>query len=140
VDLLAAQIPPHGAVFAPLIYGGLIVRRPDLQFFSFHSLSRGDGWHLPACSDMPAKIRSLLAEDPRRTSHTGEEVRDHVFFILGPGRSEDAFLWYLRQIYADATPADLHCVVGSQQPAPIHVCGSDPNKCVNLYVVHRPLQ
>ncbi|MFI5088821.1 MAG: ArnT family glycosyltransferase [Terriglobales bacterium] len=141
VDLLAARIPPHAAVFSPLVYAGLVVRRPDLQFFTFHSLSRRDGWHLPPCDDIPAKIRSLLAEDPRRTSNMGGEDRDSVFFVLGPGQSEDAFLWYLRLIYVDATPADLRCIVGSQQPVPIiHVCGSDPNKCVNLYLVQRPLR
>ena len=85
-------------------------------------------------------IRSLLVEDPRRTSHTGGEDRDSVFFVLGPGRSEDAFLWYLRLIYVDATPADLHCIVGSQQPVAIQVCGTDPNKCVNLYLVQRTLR
>jgi hypothetical protein len=140
VELLAAQIPPHAAVFSPLIYGGLIVRRPDLQFFTFHALSRRDGWHLPACSELPAKIRSLLVDDPRATSRQSGQIPADVFFVLGPVANEDAFLWYLKQIYADATPADLQCIVGSQQPDAVPVCGSDPKKCTNLYLVQRTLQ
>jgi len=140
VELLAAQIPPQAAVFSPLVYGGLIVRRPDLQFFTLHALSGRDGWHLPACSELPARIRSLLAEDPRATSRGSGKVPADVFFVLGPVANEDAFLWYLKQIYADATPADLQCIVGSRPPAHIHVCGSDTAKCTNLYLVQRPLQ
>jgi len=140
VELLAAKIPAHAVAFSPLIYGSLIVRRPDVQLFTLHALSRREGWYLPACSELPAKIRTLLEHDPRPTSHNAEENPGEVFFVLGPGPSEGAFLWYLKQIYADATPADLQCLVGPQPAVPIHVCGSDPAKCTNIYLVQRPLQ
>ncbi len=47
VEQIASRLPANAVVFSPLIYGGLIQRRPDLTFFTYHALSTRTGWALP---------------------------------------------------------------------------------------------
>jgi hypothetical protein len=133
VESVSSKLPRDAVFFSPLIYGGLIRRRPDLTLFTYHSLSVRNGWALPACEEIPRAIQSLITEDPRPSSV--QRNPDRIFFLSFPDP-----LSYLRLIYVEATPADVTCIVGSAAPEIVHVCGSDAGNCVDSLLFERGLK
>jgi hypothetical protein len=133
VDLLSARLPAHATVFSPLIYGGLIRRRPDLRFFTYHALSNKPLWGLPPCGRVDHVIQSLINWDPRPVP--ARFLVNEVYFVTW---QDEDFLNYFKSIYTSATAADLGCIVGSAKPLVIRACGADTKHCEETKIVpHR---
>jgi hypothetical protein len=136
VEAVAAGLPHNATVFAPLLFAGIIRRRPDLQFFSYHALSLRTSWHLPPCSAISSSIKSLMAGDGRVTGLNHRVQPDRVFLVK---HNDEIFMQYLKSIYVDATPADLRCLTGNQAPVRLRICGGDSGGCFEADIVERLL-
>jgi hypothetical protein len=132
VESVSPRLPHNAVVLSPLIYGGLIRRRPDLTLFTYHALSVRNRWGLPSCEEIPSAIQSLIAQDPRPSSV--QRNPDRIFFLSFPDP-----LSYLRLIYVEAMPADVTCIVGRAAPEVVHVCGSEGGNCIDSLLFERGL-
>jgi hypothetical protein len=137
VEECARRLPANAVVFSPLTYGGLVHRRPDLQFFTYHALAEQPGWRLPPCDRIPGTIQSLVENDPRSTSSHLNRHPEAVFFVKWP---DEELLAYLRSIYTSATAADMACIVGNGTPEHVRICGPGPANCREVEIVRRSLQ
>lgn len=132
---LANQLPHGAVVFSPLREAGIIHARPDLRFYSYHSLAPAESWDMPACETLNERIREIVASDRRKTSATGE-ISEHAYLVM-LGMS-----WpnYLASIYGPEAPERLACLWGdpSIEARTTQVCG--PARCEELDVRRRPLE
>jgi hypothetical protein len=128
---LAEHLPRGAVVIAPNLYAGLIRRRPDLRFFNYHALSLRPGWALPACEELPSRIRTLVAADGRVSSRG--PVPSEVYLV---GASETILLAYLQQIYVHATIRDAQCMLSPPggQVRRVPVCGSRSAPCAEIQI------
>jgi hypothetical protein len=134
VEQLSARLPANATVFGPLVFAGIVARRPDLHFFSYHALSTRPGWNLPPCEDISSTIRTLVQSDPRSNPAPLTAPVDRVFFVRW--EFED-FLQYFRAMYANATAGDLVCLFGPSKPEILKTCGADAARCLEVDLVSR---
>jgi hypothetical protein len=125
---LATSLPAGATVVAPNLYAGLIRERPDIQFFNYHGLSNKPVWGLPGCDKLSARLRELIAGDPRHQRSGSRKV----YFVA---QSEPSLLAYLRQIYADASEADVACMLRNEvEPVRVAGCREGGTPCGSILV------
>lgn len=134
---VAAEIPSGSAVFSPLVSAGMILRRPDLRFFSYHALSvEAGGWRFPACEALPGRLAELVHGDVRRLS-VRVSPPDAIYLVWDAAH----LLPHLQAIYGALGVEEMDCLVASDgsETRTLHVCGRDQASCADVNLTRIPM-